>query len=86
MAFWLRKRLGTLGLGASLATTGKSLVAALAVGLIVWQIQRIAPFPAGRLGDIIQVVGLGSLYTVLYAGILWLWKIHLLAQMRIAQR
>lgn len=86
MAFWLRKRLGTLGLGASLATTLKSLVASVAVGVLVWQLQRIIPFPHGKMGDLIQVVGLGGLYAVAYAGSLWLLKVPFLAQLRLAQR
>lgn len=82
MAFWLRRRLGTLGLGPSVATVLKALIASVGGGLVVWQLDRMMSFPTHFLGSALELLTMGALFTALYVGILWVWRVPLLQQLR----
>ena len=85
MAFWLRRRLGTLGLGPSVSTVLKSFLASLFAGLLIWQLDRIAHFPPTFVAGITELASLGTLFLLCYAAILWLWKVPILQQLRPAK-
>ena len=81
----LKRELGTLGLGPSMATFGKSLLAAVLVSVGCWVARPFIPGD-GQLGAILELVVLGSLGLVAYGGLLSAMRVPLVAALLGARR
>lgn len=81
----LRRELGTLGLGPSLATFGKALVATLLVSGACWVARGWLP-QEGEIGAIVQLGVLGGASLMAYAGLLTVMRVPLVEALLGARR
>ncbi len=81
----LKRELGTLGLGPSLATFGKSLLAATLVSAACWVARPYLP-GEGQLGAIVELAALGTFGLLAYGGLLTVMRVPLIAALLGARR
>ncbi len=82
---FLKRELGTLGLGPSMPTFGKSLIAAVLVSGACWVARPYLP-GEGPLGAIVELAVLGSFGLVAYAGLLTVMRVPLVSALLGARR
>lgn len=85
LGFLLRRELGSLDLGPSMGTFGKSLLAAALVSAACWIIRPFLP-GEGQLGAIVELLVLGSFGLLAYAGLLTAMRVPLIAALLQARR
>lgn len=85
LGFLLKRELGTLGLGPSLATFGKAFAAAALVSVLCWVARPFVP-GEGQLGAILELVILGSFGLVAYGLLLSAMRVPLIAALLGARR
>lgn len=81
----LKRELGTLGLGPSMPTFGKALVASALVSTLAWLVRPHLPGD-GTVGAIVELAVLGSFFMVAYAGLLTVMRVPVVSALLGARR